>query len=60
MIEARMTSTTTQLWRAHAADLVRFATVLVGPADAHDIVVEAFLRGAARIELGAVDGSMLR
>ena len=36
-----------QLWRAHAADLMRFATVLVGPADAHDIAVEAFLRAGA-------------
>lgn len=35
-----------QLWRAHAADLMRFATVLVGPVDAHDITVEAFLRAA--------------
>lgn len=36
-----------QMWRAHAADLMRFATVLVGPADAHDIAVEAFLRAGA-------------
>ena len=33
-----------QLWREHAVDLMRFATVLVGPGDAHDIAVEAFLR----------------
>lgn len=33
-----------QLWREHSADLMRFATVLVGPGDAHDIAVEAFLR----------------
>ena len=32
--------------REHAADLIRFATVLVGPGDAHDIAVEAFLRAA--------------
>ncbi len=36
-----------QLWREHAADLMRFATVLVGPGDAHDIAVEAFLRAGA-------------
>lgn len=35
-----------QLWRDHAVDLMRFATVLVGPGDAHDIAVEAFLRAA--------------
>ncbi len=35
-----------QLWRKHAADLMRFATVLVGPGDAHDIAVEAFLRAS--------------
>lgn len=39
-----------QLWRAHAADLMRFATVLVGPGDAHDITVEAFLRAAPKLE----------
>ncbi len=32
------------LWRQHADELLRFATVLVGPSDANDIVVEAFLR----------------
>lgn len=32
------------LWREHADRLVRYATFLVGPADANDIVVEAFLR----------------
>jgi DNA-directed RNA polymerase specialized sigma24 family protein len=35
-----------ELWREHACDLMNLATVVVGPADAHDIVVEAFL-GAA-------------
>lgn len=39
-----------QLWRAHAADLMRFATVLVGPVDAHDITVEAFLRAAPALD----------
>jgi RNA polymerase sigma factor (sigma-70 family) len=37
-------TTTDGLWRAHAAELLRFATVLVGPADAGDVVVEAMLR----------------
>lgn len=35
------------LWRAHGGDLLRFATLLVGPNDADDIAVEAFL-GACR------------
>ncbi|CAB4785038.1 MAG: hypothetical protein F2735_00065 [Actinobacteria bacterium] len=43
-----------QLWRSHAADLIRFATVLVGPADAHDVAVEAFLRASAVLAGGAV------
>ncbi|MFZ1490949.1 MAG: sigma-70 family RNA polymerase sigma factor [Ilumatobacteraceae bacterium] len=43
-----------ELWRAHAAELVRFATVLVGPADAHDIVVEAFLRSYGAVTTGRV------
>lgn len=39
-----------QLWRAHATDLLRFATVLVGSVDAHDITVEAFLRAAPVVD----------
>lgn len=31
-------------WREHAPSALRLATVLVGPADAHDMVVSAFLR----------------
>lgn len=31
-------------WRAHAPAVMRFATVLVGPHDAHDIATTAFLR----------------
>lgn len=38
------TSSPDELWRSHADELLRFATVLVGPTDAHDIVVEAFLK----------------
>lgn len=43
-IDRSSTTRADQLWRKHAADLMRFATVLVGPGDAHDIAVEAFLR----------------
>ena len=47
---------TEALWRDHAAAMMRFATVLVGPAEAHDISVEAFLRSApALIEQRAVN-----
>lgn len=46
MIDSEMTTLTDELWREHAADLVRFATVLVGPSDAQDLVVDAFLRSA--------------
>ena len=42
------------LWREYGADLLRFATVLVGPADAHDVTVEAFLRASASILENAV------
>lgn len=35
-----------RLWREHSRDLVGLATVLVGPTDAQDIAVEAFLRAA--------------
>jgi RNA polymerase sigma-70 factor (ECF subfamily) len=42
------------LWREFGADLLRFATVLVGPADAHDVAVEAFLRAAESIARGGV------
>jgi RNA polymerase sigma factor (sigma-70 family) len=31
------------LWRTHAAELVRYATLLVGPGDAQDVVSTAFL-----------------
>lgn len=42
------------LWREHARRLLAYATYLVGPHDAHDIVVDAFLLAAPRIEAGAV------
>ena len=40
---------TERLWRDHAAELLRYATVLVGPSDAHDIVVDAFLRSVPKL-----------
>lgn len=43
-----------QLWRTHSRDLMRFAAVLVGPPDAHDVVVEAFLRATKVISAGGV------
>src|SRR3954447_1455939 len=43
------------LWRLHAAELLRFATMLVGPADAGDIVADAMLRSERFILAGAVD-----
>jgi RNA polymerase sigma-70 factor (ECF subfamily) len=42
------------LWREHSARLVGFATFLVGPHDANDIVVEAFLRALPKLAAGDV------
>ena len=33
-----------EAWQTHAPGLMRFATALVGPSDAHDIATTAFLR----------------
>ncbi len=44
-----------RLWREHAAGLVGFATFLVGPSDANDLVVEAFLRSVPKLVSGDVD-----
>ena len=41
-------------YRAHAADLVRYATVLVGPHDANDVVNEAVTATIARGSLEQV------
>lgn len=49
-IERDASTDADRLWRAHAADLMRFATVLVGPADAHDVAIEAFLRAAPVVD----------
>jgi RNA polymerase sigma-70 factor (ECF subfamily) len=35
-----------ELWRAHADELLRFATVLAGPHDAYDIVADTMLTAA--------------
>lgn len=48
------TSTADELWRSHADELLRFATVLVGPTDAHDIVIEAFLKSFDAIDARGV------
>lgn len=40
------------LWREHAADLTRYATLLVGPNDAHDIVSIAFHRVTRQLDGG--------
>jgi RNA polymerase sigma-70 factor (ECF subfamily) len=38
-----MTPSDTELYRAHADELIRYATVLVGPDDAPDVVIDAAL-----------------
>lgn len=38
-----MSDTSDALWIEHGDQLTRFATVLVGPHDAHDVAIEAFL-----------------
>lgn len=35
---------TDRIWREHGPAALRYATVLVGPDDAHDVTVNAFLR----------------
>jgi RNA polymerase sigma factor (sigma-70 family) len=37
------------LWRRHADELLRFATVLVGPTDAYDVVADVMLRAADHV-----------
>jgi RNA polymerase sigma-70 factor (ECF subfamily) len=37
------------VWRDHAQELVRYATLLVGPSDASDVVSAAFLRAPGRL-----------
>ena len=54
-IDDAPTTATELLWRQHADELLRFATVLVGPSDASDIVTDAFLRCAPGLVAPAVD-----
>jgi RNA polymerase sigma-70 factor (ECF subfamily) len=42
------------LWRAHADELLTFATVLVGPHDAYDIVADAMLSAGAAAQAPGV------
>jgi RNA polymerase sigma-70 factor (ECF subfamily) len=42
-----MEPTDAELYEKHAAELTRFATTLVGPADADDVVAEAVMRAMA-------------
>ena len=46
MIDIAASPAIEALWRSHADELVRFATMLVGPSDASDIVVDSFLAAA--------------
>ena len=43
------------LWREHSQALLGYATILIGPSDANDIVVEAFMRAAPAVARGDVD-----
>ena len=43
-IDHDSTDTLDDVWQAHGPAALRYATVLVGPHDAHDITVDAFLR----------------
>jgi RNA polymerase sigma-70 factor (ECF subfamily) len=52
-----------ELWQAHGPTGLRLATVLVGPADAHDVAVSAFLRVtliAGESEIGNFRNYLLR
>lgn len=40
------TRTIEQLWLSYSDELLRFATVLVGPSDASDVVADAFMSAA--------------
>jgi len=42
-------------WRLHGPKLIQFATALVGPADAHDVTVTAFLRSTKRLDWGLIE-----
>lgn len=42
------------LWRQHADELLRFATVLVGPTDAYDVVADVMLRVGPHVQAPTV------
>lgn len=45
MIEFAITAEQESLWRAHAGELIRYATLLVGPSEPSDVVSAAFPQG---------------
>lgn len=44
-----------QLWRMHATELVRYASLLVGPHDAHDVVSSVFLKASRAMRGDAIE-----
>ncbi len=50
----RTVNTAEGLWARHAPDLLRLATVLVGPNEAEDVVADAFVRACRPIVEGRV------
>lgn len=42
-------------WRVHGPNAVRFATALVGPSDAHDVTVTAFLRATGQVNWSLIE-----
>lgn len=51
---------TTVVYRDNAADLVRMATMMVGPADAHDVFVEAVLAATRAERWAGLDADQRR
>lgn len=49
---AEPADTHADLWRQHVSDLTRFAALIVGPHDAHDVVSIAFHRVTRRLDTG--------
>ena len=56
-IDQMSDTATERLWREHSSDLVGLATMLVGPADAHDIAVAAFMRAAPAADQPALSNA---
>lgn len=55
MIEETTQSRAAAVWAEVADELLRFATVLVGPHDAHDVVADTFVRCRPRLDEGQVE-----